>query len=339
MTGILNIMQAMLIVLLLGVAPALAADAPQQAQPQTQAKQSHNLSPTWREVRSGQPAFTTVRGVETNVLIQSGGETWREIHNGPITLYGGILLCVVVVAIAIFFKIRGPIKLHDRPTGRLIERFSSFERVAHWSMAGSFVILALSGLTLLFGKHVLLPLFGYSLFSWLAVVCKNLHNFVGPLFLLSIVASFFIFVKDNVWQAADAEWIAKAGGLFTGRHVPSWRFNFGEKTWFWIGVVFLGLTVSATGLIMDFPNFEQGRGLMQTANVIHAVGAILFIGLSLGHIYIGTLGMEGALESMRTGYVDETWAREHHEYWYREAKHQAADPEKSASGTPAAAQS
>lgn len=335
MKGILVFIRALLVAALLASAPVPAADAPQAGQ----AQQTHNSAPLWREVRSGEPAFTTVRGVETGVLIQSGGETWRELRNGPITLYGGILLCVVVVAIAIFFKVRGRITLHGRPTGRLIERFNSLERAAHWGMAVTFVILALSGLTLLFGKHVLLPVFGYTLFSWLAVLCKNLHNFVGPLFLLSIVASFFIFVKDNVWQAADADWIAKAGGLFSGRHVPSWRFNFGEKTWFWIGVVLLGLTVSATGLIMDFPNFEQGRGMMQTANIIHAIGAILFICLSLGHIYIGTIGMEGALESMRSGYVDETWAREHHEYWYNEVKQRTAEPAKTAPGKTAAAQS
>lgn len=317
MRGIL-ILEALLVALLVGTAPAFAAEAAQAAQ--EQARQSHNQAPLWREVRSGQPQVTTVRGVETNVLIQSGGETWREIRNGPVTLYGGILLCVVVVAIGVFFGVRGRIMLKEPPTGRLIERFNGLERVAHWGMAGSFVVLALSGLTLLFGKHVLLPFFGYTLFSWVAVTCKNLHNFVGPLFLLSIVVSFFIFMKDNVWRPEDALWIRKAGGLVSGEHVPSWRFNFGEKTWFWIGVVVLGLTVSVTGLIMDFPNFEQGRGVMQTANIIHAVGAIFFMCLSLGHIYLGTIGMEGALESMRTGYVDETWAKEHHEYWYNEVK-------------------
>lgn len=339
MKGILVSIQALLLAALLASAPVSAADAPQAGQAQPQAKQSHNSAPLWREVRSGEPAFTTVRGVETGVLIQSGGETWRELRNGPITLYGGLLLGFVVVAIGIFFKVRGQIKLHQPPTGRLIERFNSFERVAHWSMAISFVILAVSGLILLFGKHVLLPLFGYTLFSWLAAIGKNLHNFVGPLFLLSIVVSFFIFVKDNVWKAEDAEWIAKAGGLLSGKHVPSWRFNFGEKFTFWFGIVFLGLTVSITGLIMDFPNFGQVRDTMQTVNIIHSIGALLFVCLMLGHIYIGTIGMEGAYESMRYGHVDEAWAREHHELWYNEAKQRAAEPANAAPDKTAAAQS
>ena len=296
---------------------ALGADAPPV---RTQANTPHNEVRLWRQVRSGQPGVTTVRGIETGVLVQSGGETWRELRNGPITLYGGILLCVVLAGIAAFYWLRGPIKLSKPPTGRMMARFTNFERMAHWTMAGSFVILALSGLNMLFGKHVLLPLLGHALFSWAAVLCKNLHNFVGPLFLLSIVVSFFIFVKDNIWRASDAQWLRTAGGLLSAAHVPSGRFNFGEKAWFWAGLVLLGLTLSLSGLVLDFPNFEQGRSLMQWANIVHVVAAMLFISMAMGHIYIGTIGMEGALDAMRTGYVDEAWAKEHHELWYEEQK-------------------
>ena len=129
---------------------------------------------------------------------------------------------------------------------------------------------------------------------------------------------FVTFVKDNLPKAYDLQWLAKAGGLFSGKHVPSGRFNAGEKAWFWGGVTLLGIVVSVTGFILNFPNFEQGRALMQQANVIHAIAAVVFMTLSLGHIYIGTIGTEGAYEAMRTGYVDEVWAREHHEYWYQE---------------------
>lgn len=334
MKGILALMQTLLVTAVLAAAPVAAADAPQ-----AQAKEAHNQAQLWREARSGQSGLTTVKGPETGVLIQSGGETWRELRNGPITLYGGIALCVVVVAIALFYLRRGMIRLSEPPTGRRLQRFSSIERMAHWTMAVSFVILAVSGLVLLFGKHVLLPVFGYTLFSWLAAIGKNLHNFIGPLFLLSIVVSFFIFVKDNVWRAEDADWIAKAGGLLSGQHVPSWRFNFGEKFMFWFGVVFLGLTVSVSGLIMDFPTFGQTRDTMQTVNIIHAIGALLFVCLMLGHIYIGTIGMEGAYESMRYGYVDETWAKEHHELWYKQARQQPAESSKAGQGRAASAHS
>ena len=108
---------------------------------------------------------------------------------------------------------------------------------------------------------------------------------------------------------------------------------------FWFGVVFLGLAVSISGLIMDFPNFGQTRDALQTVNIIHAVSALLFVCLMLGHIYIGTIGMEGAYAAMRTGQVDETWAKEHHELWYNQARQQPAEPTKAGQGSTAAAHS
>jgi len=227
---------------------------------------------------------------------------------------------IVALAIVAFYAIKGAIRLHDNPTGRLIERFNSLERIAHWSTAISFVILALSGLTILFGKFVLLPVIGYTLFAWLTALAKNLHNFIGPFFILSTLLMIAVYVKDNFWRAGDGTWIARAGGMLTGEHVPSGRFNFGEKGWFWVGVVLLGIVMSVTGLILLFPNFDQLRTTMQQANVFHVIGAVVFIALSFGHIYLGTVGVEGAYQAMRTGYVDEVWAKEHHELWYQDVK-------------------
>ena len=190
----------------------------------------------------------------------------------------------------------------------------------HWITAGTFVVLALTGLAILFGKHVLIPVIGHSLFGYLMVLGKNLHNFIGPLFAFSTLAMIVIWARDNVWQNIDAQWISKAGGLLSGEHVPSGRFNFGEKTWFWIGVTILGLTVAASGVVLDFPNFGQVRADMQLASLVHAVAAIAMLLLAFGHIYMGTIGVHGALDSMKTGYVDETWAREHHEEWFKDVK-------------------
>lgn len=295
-----------------------------QAQVQRQQTQPLNNTPMWREVRSGEEHQTQVRGVETGVLVQTQGELWREIRNGPVSLYGGILLVVVFAGITLFHWIHGPIKLHSPPTGRTVPRFSDWDRVIHWSTAISFVILALSGLVLLFGKHVLLPMLGYTLFSWLAILGKNLHNFVGPLFVFCAAAMFVTFVRDNLWKAYDFRWFKNLGGMLGGEHIPSGMFNAGEKVWFWLGLFLLTIVMGATGLILDFPNFEQGRGTMQQANVIHAIAAILYMTLALGHIYMGTIGVEGAYDSMRirggTGSVDEVWAKEHHEYWYDDVK-------------------
>jgi formate dehydrogenase subunit gamma len=190
--------------------------------------------------------------------------------------------------------------------------------MAHWTVAISFVVLAFTGILMLFGKHVILPLFGHTLFGWIAFACKNIHNFVGPVFTISLLVFFVIYVKDNLPEASDLKWLARLGGLRGKGHVSAGRFNAGEKLWFWGGVVFLGLIVSASGLILDMllPGIEYSRGNMQIANVIHVVGAVLVASMSLAHIYIGTIGMEGAYAAMRTGYVDDTWAKEHHDLWY-----------------------
>jgi len=295
------------------------SDLSRQQQRQ-QVVQPGNNEPVWREIRSGIPQTTTVRGRETNVLIMPEGETWRALRNGQVSVYGGWALVVVFLAILTFYWIKGPIGLHEPPTGRFIRRFSPWERILHWTNAGAFSILAISGLIILFGKSVLLPLIGYTLFSWLAIVAKNLHNFVGPLFIVTLVLMFVTFVRDNFWRAYDLVWIRKFGGLVSHEHVPSHRFNAGEKAWFWGGILVLGLVVGASGLVLDFPNFNQTRETMQTANIVHLVGATLFMLGSFGHIYMGTVGMKGAYAAMRTGYVDETWAKEHHEYWYNDIK-------------------
>ena len=301
--------------------PLQAADVPPaQQQAERQQTQPGNNAPMWREVRQDKEHFTTNRGPEAGVLIQTGGDSWRHLRNGPVTTYGGWLLVLVVAAILAFYKIKGPLTNHDPLTGKLIQRFPRVERVIHWATAGSFLILGLTGLAILFGKHVLIPVMGHSLFGYLMVLGKNVHNFIGPLFFISTLAMIAVWARDNVWQNIDAQWISKAGGLLSGEHVPSGRFNFGEKTWFWIGVTILGLTVSVSGLVLDFPNFGQARADMQLANIVHAVAAIVMLLLSFGHIYMGTIGVHGAYDSMKTGYVDETWAREHHEEWFKDVK-------------------
>jgi formate dehydrogenase subunit gamma len=295
-------------------------------QAQRQVTQPLNNAPLWRDVRGGENPYQTtqVRGIETNILVQTEGEIWRQIRNGPVTVYGGWVLVVMVLLLALYYWLKGPLKLHDKPTGRMVERFSTWERVLHWTTAISFVILAVSGIVILFGRYIVLPALGYTVFSWLAALSKNLHNFVGPLFAVCTVIMFITFVKNNVPKARDWIWLKKGGGLFGSREpVPCGRFNAGEKIWFWLG------------FILEFPNFEQGRGAMQLANVIHAVAGVLFVAMSLGHIYIGTIGMEGAYEAMRNGTVDETWAKEHHEYWYKEVM--AGRGQQPSGATPSAA--
>jgi len=302
--------------------PLSGTSVAQQGETQQQRAQSQpgNNAPVWREVRSGKEEYTSVKGRETGVLVQTYGETWRQLKNGWITPIAGWLFAAVVVLIGVFYKLRGSIKIHGAPTGRLIERFTPFERYTHWVVAISFSILGVSGLVMMVGKYVLLPVIGYTLFAWLAQLSKHLHNFVGPVFIVSLLMFIVMFIKDNLPRLYDFKWFANLGGMISGEHVPSGRFNAGEKVWFWIGVVVLSLLASASGLVLLFPNFDQVRAVMIEANVVHMVASGAVMAISLGHIYLGTIGLEGAYEAMRNGYVDETWAREHHEYWYNDVK-------------------
>ena len=314
--------------------PAVSQQEADQAKDQAarQVTQPLNNAPVWKEIRSGEKQYTSTVGRETNVLIQPQGQTWRALRDGQIAVYGGWALVVLFLVVLAFYMWKGTLQMHAPPTGRKIARFSLWERSVHWTTAISFIVLAISGIIILFGKSVFLPLIGYTLFSWLAALAKNLHNFVGPLFCVSVFILLLTFVRDNFWRSYDMLWFRKFGGLFSGQDVPSGRFNAGEKAWFWGGALFLGLIVSVSGLVLDFPNFNQTRLTMQIANVVHATGAILFMLGAIGHIYMGTLGMAGALDAMKTGYVDETWAKEHHEYWYNDVRSGRVEGEGSATG-------
>ena len=289
-------------------------------QQQQQLTQPLNNQPVWSEARSGSPQFTSIPGRETNILIQPEGQTWRALRNSQVSVYAGWGLVLMVVVIAAFYFWKGPLRLHEPPTGRRIRRFTGWQMAIHWTTAYAFVTLAITGLIILFGKNLLLPLIGYTLFSWLAILAKNLHNFVGPLFFICIVLLFVTFVRDNFWRGYDWNWVRHFGGLVSKHDVPSGKFNAGEKLWFWGGVLVAGLIVSASGFVLDFPNFNQTRNTMQIANIVHLTIASLFMLASLGHIYMGTIGMAGAYMAMSRGYVDETWAKEHHLYWYNDIR-------------------
>jgi formate dehydrogenase subunit gamma len=307
-----------------GPAPMNIFDVPSTAkeQQERQIQQPGNNAPVWRGVNSGAQHTTSIPGRQNGVLIQKGGEQWRQFRNGPVTQMGGWGLVGVLLAISAFYLFRGQIKLKERQTGVMIERFTFMERAVHWSNAAAFVTLAITGLLMLFGKHVVLPVFGHTLFSWIAIISKTTHNFVGPLFSATTIAIFLVFVKDNFPRAYDLKWIFGGGGLLSDKHIASGRFNAGEKIVFWGGVVFLGVIVSVTGFQLDFmaPTFDSVPADMHENWTWHVVAALGFIAMIGGHIYIGTLGMEGALDAMKTGKVDEAWAKEHHEYWYDDVK-------------------
>jgi formate dehydrogenase subunit gamma len=319
---------------------APGADADPKYKDQTNAErgqvQPGNNAPMWRAVGQGVTGYTSLpksQAPEAGNLIQpfvqypgsrlaSAGESWRQVRNNIIIPYGAALLLIAVGAMALFYFSKGTIELHGQETGRKIERFTPFERSAHWANAIAFVSLAISGIVIAYGKYFLLPILGGTLFGWLSFALKNLHNFAGPLFAVSLVVVFITFVKDNLPSKDDVVWMLKGGGLFSGTEVPSHRFNAGEKVVFWGGVLLLGAIVVGSGLVLDMliPGLIYERGTMQIASMIHGVAALFMMAMFIGHIYMGTIGMRGAYKAMRTGYVDETWAKEHHELWYDDVK-------------------
>ncbi|MCI1191184.1 formate dehydrogenase subunit gamma [Calidifontimicrobium sp. SYSU G02091] len=331
------------------VAPA--DPRPDESNAERAKSQPGNNAPFWRAVReSGQQAgYTSLPGAEKGVLIQpfvqypgsrytTAGEAWRQVRNNVILPYGGALLVIVALAIALFYWRKGPLGGHERDTGRLIERFTPFERAAHWTNAIAFVVLAVSGIVMAWGKYFLLPVLGGTLFGWLTYALKNAHNFAGPLFAVSLVIIIVTFVRDNLPRKGDLTWLLKGGGLLSAKEVPSHRFNAAEKLLFWGGVFALGLIVAVSGLVLDkvFPTLlEYTRGQMQVAHMVHAVAATLMMVAFMGHIYIGTIGMKGAYGAMRTGYVDEGWAKEHHELWYDDIKAGKIPAKRSAEAAPA----
>lgn len=316
------------------VAPALPK--PDESAAERNKSQPGNNAPYWRAVRESgtQAGYSSLPGAEKGVLIQSfvqypgsslttAGEAWRQVRNHWILPYGGALLFIVALALGLFYWRKGPLGGHGgADTGRLIERFTPFERAAHWSNAGAFTVLAISGLVMAFGKFTLLPVIGSTLFGWLTYALKTAHNFAGPLFAVSLLVVFFTFLRDNWPSREDLTWLLRAGGMFGDHEVPSHRFNGGEKIVFWGGVLGLGLVVVASGLVLDkvIPGLEYLRGDMQIAHMVHGVATILMMAMFAGHIYMGTIGMKGAYSAMRTGYVDEAWAKEHHELWYDDIK-------------------
>lgn len=297
--------------------------------------QPGNNAPFWRAVRESgvEKGISNLPGAEKGVLIQpfvqypgsrltNAGEAWRQVRNQWIIPYGGSLVVIAALAIALYYFSFGPLGGHARNTGKLIERFTYFERAAHWSNAIAFCILAISGLVMAFGKFLLLPVIGSSLFGWLTYALKTAHNFAGPLFAVSLVIVFVTFLRDNFPNRDDINWLLRGGGLFGGGEPPSHRFNAGEKIVFWGGVFFLGIVVVGSGLVLDklLPGLQYLRTDMQIAQMIHAIGALFMVCMFLGHIYLGTIGMKGAYSAMKTGYVDEGWAEEHHAIWYEDIK-------------------
>jgi formate dehydrogenase subunit gamma len=318
-------------------------------------------SEVWEQLRFGTADVTvSAGGPEARVLVQDSGMPWYEFRAGPLRTYGGYLLLGMLGVLAVFYLIRGRIRIEHGRAGVTVLRFDLMERTGHWVLAVSFIVLGLTGLITLFGRVAFIPLFGKEAFATFAMASKWLHNWVAWPFMAALVVVFLMWVLRNIPNKHDLIWLAKGGGLFSkGVHPPSKKFNAGQKIIFW-AVIVLGVSVSASGLSLlmpfELPLFAKtftamnGLGLpglfgldplpeqltphaeMQLATLWHAIVAFVMMAIILAHIYLGSVGMEGAFDAMGTGRVDLNWAREHHNLWVEELEQKGAVK---AAGTPA----
>ena len=275
----------------------------------------------WRDVRQrdrGVTGTTQVKGVETGSLINVSGEDWRKYRMELLAPWGAAVLGAMLAVFVLYYLIRGKIRIEAGRSGQLLRRYTTPEMVVHWLLATSFVILALSGLILLYGRWALIPLLGPAGFSLTANVCKFLHNYVGLFFAGIVPIAFFLYLKDSLFNMkVDLKWFMRAGGYLGGEEPSAEKVNAGQKSWYWVAMLG-GLALIASGLVLDFPNFQQGREFLQDAHVIHTIASVVVIAFFIVHLYLATIGVEGALESMTTGHVDANWAKQHHDLWYEE---------------------
>ena len=302
----------------------------------------------WRALRYGEADVTSqVRNPGATLLVQDSGMRWLEFREGPLRTYGGYFLLATIGLLALFYLIRGRIRIEHGKAGVTIVRFKAIERFAHWLLAGSFILLGITGLVVLFGRNGLMDWIGKENYATLALASKWVHNNISWAFMLALVMVFVLWVIHNIPNRTDLVWFAKGGGIIGKGHPPAKKFNAGQKLIFW-SVIVVGGSISASGrsllfpfeLHMFAPTFAKLNALgapgwfgldplpetltphaeMQLAQAWHAIVSFVLMGIILAHIYIGSLGMEGAYDAMGSGEVDLNWAKEHHSLWVEEVQ-------------------
>lgn len=258
----------------------------------------------------------TIPDTKSYVLEHPAGRNWERFHNVTLRWIAGIAILGFLAVIVIFYLVRGSVKLEGGFSGRKIVRFNWFERFVHWMTATCFVILAISGLNITFGRPLLLPLMGAERFTVWSEWAKYAHNYLSFPFTIGVVLIFLMWLAGNIPNRLDIEWLEEGGGIVGNKQPPADRFNAGQKVVYWVVVLGGGL-VAVTGYVLMFPFYGTTIDNMQTAQMIHGVAATLFIAFMLGHIYIGTIGMQGAFQAMGEGTVDVNWAKEHHSLWFK----------------------
>jgi formate dehydrogenase subunit gamma len=301
---------AMALAFMVAMSAPVSAQQPSSVDPNAAAVKEQQLLQQLKSIQGR----GTIPDVRSYVLEHPIGRGWQEFHNVTLRWIGGIAILGIAAVILIFYLSRGMIMIKNGRSGRKIIRFNAFERFVHWMTATCFIILGISGLNITFGRPLLLPLLGPDAFTTWSELAKYSHNYLSFPFTIGVVLIFLMWIGGNIPNAVDVEWFKRGGGIIGDDHPPAYRFNGGQKAIYWI-VVLGGGAVAITGYVLMFPFYGTDIDTMQYAQMVHAVVAMLFVAAMLGHIYIGTIGMEGAFEAMGEGTVDVNWAKEHHSLW------------------------
>jgi len=301
-----------LLVMALGAQP-VSAQQPTSVNPQASAVKEEQLFQELNRI-SGR---CTIPDQKACTIEQPAGRDWRHFHEVTLRWIGGVVIIGILAVLIVFYLWRGMVRIESRRSGRTIVRFNAFERFVHWMTATCFIILALSGLNITFGRPLLLPLIGPDSFTAWSQWAKYAHNYLSFPFTLGVILIFLMWIAGNIPNKVDIDWFKRGGGMVGHDHPPAFRFNAGQKAIYWI-VVLGGGAVAVSGYVLMFPFNGTDIHSMQIAEVVHAIVAVLFVAAMLGHIYIGTIGMEGAFEAMGSGTVDVNWAKEHHSLWVEE---------------------
>jgi formate dehydrogenase subunit gamma len=303
----------------MALALIVALAAPATAQ---QRNPDSSVNPTASSVREDQllneldriSGRCTIPDQKACTIEQPAGRDWRHFHEVTLRWIGAISILGMLALLVIFYLVRGMVRLESGRSGRVLVRFSAFERLVHWMTAACFILLAISGLNITFGRPLLLPLIGPDAFTAWSQWAKYAHNYLSFPFTLGVFTIFLMWIAWNIPNRGDVEWLKRGGGIVGHDHPPADRFNAGQKMIYWI-VVLGGTAVAVSGYILMFPFYGTNIADMQVAQIVHGVAALLFVAVMLAHIYIGTIGMEGAFEGMWDGTVDVNWAKEHHRVW------------------------
>ena len=308
------------------------------------AQQPTSVNPTASSVKEDQllrqlgqiQGRGTIPDTKSYTIEHPAGREWRHFHEVTLRLIGAIAILGMVVLLVVFYLARGMVRLESGRSGRTIVRFNAFERFVHWMTAACFIVLAITGLNITFGRVLLLPLMSPQAFSDWSEWAKYAHNYLSFPFTLGVVLIFFMWIAGNIPNRVDWEWLKRGGGMVGHDHPPAYKFNAGQKAIYWLQVL-AGTAMVISGYVLIFPFYGTDLGSMEAAQVVHGVIAMLFIALMIAHIYIGTIGMEGAFEAMGSGEVDVNWAKEHHSLWLEEelSHGRSVPPPKGAAVTPA----